>query len=203
MSKFFKTSLAFLFLLIITQTSIEAAIQNNIESEIQVLVIQKQNGKSKVTKRNTFKIDESIVYTTNNSNEKLKGKITGFSNDSMTIQDEFGKTHIIAVNDLSSIKRELSSSKKFLRFLLVLFTVALIIGILTQFLWYIYLGFVVGIGLSLRYVDNIKAGHIYGLATIPFLPFLSMYVLGIFNLRKYKKYSLKDKWKAEIQRIET
>ena len=201
MSKVLKINLVFLFLVSI-QMSSKAAYQTNPEGEIHALVIQKQGKKvKKIKPHHIFQVDDMISYTTNHSDEKQKGRISGFHQDSIMIQDEFNINHTVSIDDLSSIKRELSSSKKFLRFLMVLLTIALIIGLATQFLWYVYLGFVVGVGLAL-YVLTGAPSLIYGLATIPFLPFIAFYVFGIVKLSKYRKFSLDKKWKAEIRKTQ-
>lgn len=199
MSKVLKFSLVFLF--VILQVSSKAAYQTNPEDEIHALVIQKQGKKDKKVKpQHIFHVDDMIIYTTYHSDEKQKGRVSGFHQDSIIIQDEFNNSHTVSIDDLSSIKRALSSSIKFLRFLMVLFTIVLVIGLATQFLWYVYLGFVVGVGLALYVLTN-SPSHIYGLATTPFLPFITFYVLGIVKLSKYRKFSFDKKWKADIQKL--
>lgn len=166
----------------------EAAVQTNLNDEVQALVIQKKGKQSKLKKYQTFKVGEDIVYQTKQNKEDQKGKITGFDGNQIIITDVSGNTQKVTVEDLQHIRRKSTFLTFVSAVLLICFIGFIILTVLAVYV------------LTVPFTEPAPFG--LGTLLIPSIASAFTGLFGFLGLRKYKTFIINDEWKAVIKSIE-
>lgn len=184
---------AFIFSLIALETQAATHIDKPSETPKKGLVISKQK-KSKLHKRQIFKVNQNIVYKTTENNKTQRGKIVRFEGEQMILSNKEGDLNVVEVSTLKTIRRK--------------YTVINFVSMLSFLVFY---GFII-LYLTILGVILSTSKIIYGdfsgwysfidiLSRDYFLWFLILGPVGFLGTRGIKTFRLGKKWKAEVKPI--
>lgn len=188
---------AFIFSLIALETQAATHIDKTSETPEDGLVISKQTQKkSKLHKRQTFKVNQNIVYKTTENNKTQRGKIVRFEGEQMIISNKEGDLNVVEVSTLKTIRRKYT-----------------VIHVLSMFSLLVFYGFVMfylfflGVIFSTSKIVDGKFFIWNSFLTLFSKDYFSLWFLafgavGFWGIRSAKTFRLGKKWKAEVKPME-
>ena len=188
---------AFIFSLIALETQAATHIDKTSETPEDGLVISKQTQKkSKLHKRQTFKVNQKIVYKTTENNKTQRGKIVRFEGEQMILSNKEGDLNMVEVSTLKTIRRK--------------YTVIHVLSMLSLLVFYgfvMFYLFFLGVIFSTSKIVDGKFFIWNSFLTLFSKDYFSLWFLafgavGFWGIRSAKTFRLGKKWKAEVKPME-
>lgn len=189
---------AFIFSLIALETQAATHIDKTSETPEDGLVISKQTQKkSKLHKRQTFKVNQKIVYKTTENNKTQRGKIVRFEGEQMILSNKEGDLNVVEVSTLKTIRRK--------------YTVIHVLSMLSLLILY---GFVMFCLMILWFILSgskiisgaFSIGDLFFVLSEVYFPWWwwssLLGAVGFWGIRSAKTFRLGKKWKAEVKPME-
>ena len=184
---------AFIFSLIALETQAATHIDKPSETPEKGLVISKQK-KSKLHKRQIFKVNQKIVYRTTENNKTQRGKIVRFEGEQMIVSNKEGDLNVVEVSTLKTIRRKYTVINFVSAFSLLVFYGFIMLCLVI--LWFI-------LSASKIIFGEFSGWYLFLVLSEVYFPwwFLTLGTVGFLGIRSAKTFRLGKIWQAEVKPI--